>query len=511
MAENFIPTPVQTFTNDTTAVGTVNNNFTAISTAFTDVLSRSGVSPNQMNSTLDMNSNQIINLPPPATSSSPARLVDIANGQITIVTATTGTSGHAVPFLDGNNTWSNTQNIALSSSLTPGLAISQSSMTGSPGSNFSANTVVMSENINAGAGFVNTLLVQDQFGGTSAFGGRSAVTGSVQLTSPTNSSNTNRYYAGVTGSAIGLGNDGGSGGNYFGELVGGAFTSAPGASSSNMFACLGIECNTSMATGSSAFFKALGAFSGAGADNVNGTSVDAMIWCYNHTGAVKWRSGIEFNNLAGQGQFPIASTGTVIKTVSAATVGTGIDFSSLSFNNFSILMPGFSVSPVGVITTGQGTIGTGSIIFAGITSGTTVVSTNSTGTGLSFSQPISIGIAGTSGGLITLNGQTSGSGTISVSGTGGILQFNSNTASIDSGGNVLTNGAIKVGQTVAPVSGGTASQAYYASSISGFGVYFGTGSPTITAAKGSLYLENGSGQLWINQSGTTTWTQITVP
>jgi len=48
MAENYTPNPVTTFVNDTTAANTVNNNFTAISTAFTDVLSRSGVSPNQM-------------------------------------------------------------------------------------------------------------------------------------------------------------------------------------------------------------------------------------------------------------------------------------------------------------------------------------------------------------------------------------------------------------------------------------------------------------------------------
>src|SRR5882672_4984768 len=106
MAENYTPIDVQTFVNDTSAVNTVNNNFAAISTAFTDVLSRSGVSPNQMTSPLDMNNNQIINLPPPSTANSPARLVDIAQGTITVVTATTGNSGHTVPFLDGTNTWS---------------------------------------------------------------------------------------------------------------------------------------------------------------------------------------------------------------------------------------------------------------------------------------------------------------------------------------------------------------------------------------------------------------------
>src|SRR5262245_2905480 len=91
MAETFTPSPVTTFTNDTTAVNTVNNNFTAISTAFTDVLSRGGTSPNQMNSTLDMNSNQIINLSAPQTVNSPARLVDVVtNPTITVPSSGTG-------------------------------------------------------------------------------------------------------------------------------------------------------------------------------------------------------------------------------------------------------------------------------------------------------------------------------------------------------------------------------------------------------------------------------------
>src|SRR5258707_15684928 len=104
MAENITLNNVATFQNDTTAVNTINGNNTAIVNAFTDVLSRSGVGPNQMTSTLDMNNNQIINLPPPQTVNSPARLADVvAASSITITNATTGTSGHTVPFLDGNN------------------------------------------------------------------------------------------------------------------------------------------------------------------------------------------------------------------------------------------------------------------------------------------------------------------------------------------------------------------------------------------------------------------------
>ena len=108
MAEVFTPIQLVTLTNDTSAVNAVNQNFTAIATALNDVLSRSGVSPNQMNSSLDMNGNQVLNLPPPSTQNSAARLTDVLSG-IQGTVPNTGTSGHVVPFLDGSNSWSNTQ------------------------------------------------------------------------------------------------------------------------------------------------------------------------------------------------------------------------------------------------------------------------------------------------------------------------------------------------------------------------------------------------------------------
>lgn len=107
MTDKVTLVPVSSFVNDTTAVSTVNNNMVAITTAMDNTLSRDGTSPNMMNATLDMNSNQIINLPAPSSTTSPVRLIDVA-GNPNIVIPGTGTSGHVVPFLDGNNTWSGT-------------------------------------------------------------------------------------------------------------------------------------------------------------------------------------------------------------------------------------------------------------------------------------------------------------------------------------------------------------------------------------------------------------------
>lgn len=95
--------------NNTSILGQSNSNFTTIQNALPDALSRSGTSPNQMLSALDMNQNQIFNLPPPATTNSPARLLDVVSNP-TITVPAVGTSGGTVPLLNTNVTWSGTVN-----------------------------------------------------------------------------------------------------------------------------------------------------------------------------------------------------------------------------------------------------------------------------------------------------------------------------------------------------------------------------------------------------------------
>ena len=47
----------------------------------------------------------------------------------------------------------------------------------------------------------------------------------------------------------------------------------------------------------------------------------------------------------------------------------------------------------------------------------------------------------------------------------------------------------------------------------GFGIYFGSGAPTVSAGKGSLYLRSDgsstSTRLYVNSDGGTTWTAVT--
>lgn len=72
-------------TSSTTAQTTINNDLSTIQTAFDNTLSRDGTSPNQMGATLDMNSNQIINLPVPSSVNSPARLIDVVSNPTIVI------------------------------------------------------------------------------------------------------------------------------------------------------------------------------------------------------------------------------------------------------------------------------------------------------------------------------------------------------------------------------------------------------------------------------------------
>lgn len=64
-------------TNPTSALAAINDNFSTLQTALDNTLSRDGTSPNTMQGGLDMNSNQVFNLPAPVSGSSPLRLTDL--------------------------------------------------------------------------------------------------------------------------------------------------------------------------------------------------------------------------------------------------------------------------------------------------------------------------------------------------------------------------------------------------------------------------------------------------
>lgn len=74
-------------------------------------------------------------------------------------------------------------------------------------------------------------------------------------------------------------------------------------------------------------------------------------------------------------------------------------------------------------------------------------------------------------------------------------------------------GALTAQNATAIPAGGTAGAGVLVSSTANFGIFFGSGAPTLSAAKGSLYLRSdGSGatdRIYVNTNGSTTWTALT--
>lgn len=77
---------------------------------------------------------------------------------------------------------------------------------------------------------------------------------------------------------------------------------------------------------------------------------------------------------------------------------------------------------------------------------------------------------------------------------------------------IYTSTVFGVGTSAAITSGGAQGIGFVSTSTANFGVFFGSGAPTISAAKGSIYLRSdGSGvndRAYINTNGSTTWTAI---
>ncbi len=74
------------------------------------------------------------------------------------------------------------------------------------------------------------------------------------------------------------------------------------------------------------------------------------------------------------------------------------------------------------------------------------------------------------------------------------------------------SGTVIAGATATPA-GGTAGLGLSFGSTSNFGVFFGSGAPSLAAAKGSLYLRSDgtttNDRMYVNTNGSTTWTAVT--
>ena len=78
---------------------------------------------------------------------------------------------------------------------------------------------------------------------------------------------------------------------------------------------------------------------------------------------------------------------------------------------------------------------------------------------------------------------------------------------------VTTIGSVTAASGTTIPAGGTAGAGFLVSATANFGIFFGSGAPTLSAAKGSLYLcsdgTTTNDRLYVNTDGSTTWTNVT--
>lgn len=485
MAENFIPNTISTFTNDTTAVNAVNNNFSAIATLLNDVLSRSGVSPNQMGSTLDMNQNQIINLPSPGSINSPARLVDVASNP-TITVPPTGTSGATVPFLNGNNTWSNTQTFT-STGVGNAIAVSQTGSGSSSANPFIYSSFSVSDNI-SNANQIDALSCYMGLNGTGVNSARTAFQSTLQLTAPTSASNPTRFYVAGEFVSQALSNDGGGLGTEKGQLFALSPVVQLGPSATHMAAAVGMELNTLCQTGSSTLIKYGISIVQETGDLVQGSNQDAALFFGNQSGTVGWSNLIQIGD--GINANPLTTTGTLLALKGNPTFANGINLSNVtSITGNAYSSPGFSITGLGVLSLGAVGGTTGTINLLGSTSGSSSLTVSPTGANITISQNL------TTTGAVTTNNHliTSGSGIatptpIVLGGTSGSIGFSTPSAIFNPSGtytltlpaassfsgfwfyfkNITANAVNSASSNVVPIGSNTAGIAILAASAGKF-------------------------------------------
>jgi len=370
------------------AITPINANSATIVTAFDNTVSRDGTSPNTMGADFDMNSHRILNLPSPVYLTDPVRLEDLQSVNGSFVTAAAGTSGHTVPYLDGNNTWSGTNaftNATQSASFTGG-GISIDTTSGTINKGFSINQTSAGSNSFTGYSGYNTISINDYSngqsendftskglavylttGGNTALGSKAAGWFFTNATGDSSSSHVNRDYIGVAGIATSsavMPVNGNSPSLFASSFQANLYSGATGWAS-----VVGSEVDVgSRVTGVPYII---------GWNIVNNGTQQASTWATgyhlsaNTTG--KWDYGWAMSSL--NGATPLATTGTVFASLSAQTVANVFNFSNLTITGNAFSFPNTTLTGAGSLstngisnfnnTTDSSSTSTGSLITSG--------------------------------------------------------------------------------------------------------------------------------------------------
>lgn len=449
----------------TTSKTTINTNSTAIETALENTLSRDGTLPNTMLSSLDMNSNQIINLPAPSSVTSPLRYQDLTNfssgGGLLPVGGTTGQALTKSSNASFNVGWT---------TLVSGVTSPTSSLT----LNNTLGAITAELNLN----HANTWTGQQTF--VSPILGTPA---SVTLTNATG-----LPLASITGFATGIA----------------TFLATP--TSANLLSAVTDETGTgALVFGTSPTFTTKLTVPNVSATGVLTFTTNGTTFAGYADTASRWVLGP--NNITPGTSVPLTVSRNTASAVSVP-IQPIIHAISADTVQSAVVIDGFGTlsSPFISIRSGRGTgasfTATQSADALGFFS---MVGTSAANT---FSA-----INGTSGGGIFFGGRATENWSGTNQGCKLQLYTTANASNTIAETLTLQQPGATLSPGVAIPAGGTASFGYMFSSTANFGTFVGSGAPTLSAAQGSLYLRSDgtttNNRAYINTNGSTTWTAIT--
>lgn len=414
------------------APAAINGVISEIEAAVNSLVSKTDNTGNQMSVSLDLNSNRILNLPPPLYDHEPARFSDLLNvqeGALTLLgpqasvrggiflsspIATKFVSGvnsngdliytrptmtdisGLLPYATGaagtglnataNNFSSTNQALWLVGTLTnTGTAPYSLISVGDTAANSTYGDAVRSlwiaHNINTGAGAGNRFALTP------------ILTKNVAL--PGTDKNLKFYIPHFSQFYVKSG-DGGSIGNYYGAHYGGGALVQAESGATYLETMQGFEIDVSIQTGANSSIKNALLLAGVNSDSQHGDTWEAFIaFARDGTSSATWNRGLDL--FFPKGQWAWSSASTFIGSSSAGTLGWGIDFSNLTISNYAFKSPSFSVS-------GTGVINASTIISSGSVAGLVTGPRSGSGNNYQWYNPTGVSLVLTNGAsdLITL-------------------------------------------------------------------------------------------------------------
>ena len=232
--------------------------------------------------------------------------------------------------------------------------------------------------------------------------------------------------------------------------------------------------------------------------------------------------GNQINNVVIGTTTPLAGSFTQVSASSKVLVGATSSAGTQGVQVFGLTSTGAQ----NVVLRGYGNDANSANLYIVKTRGTTATSFDLVSNDDTLGQVAFFGSNGTSNsstGLIYAKiGPSATWGATSATSLPTLLGFSTTAAGSVSAVTRLTiqpNGQVEIGDNLvvglnqAIPAGGVAGQGIKISATANFGIFYGSGAPTLSAAQGSLYLRSDgsstSTRMYVNTTGSTTWTAVT--